>query len=301
MDEQANPQQPGPEFWEQLRVEQEAHLGALRDAERRIYEHPYNLIAQDVAALVDCLRDVFNGNLLELLALLDAPSRDGRLSFELTQNVRRSTIAEHYNSELSRRLHNFVTSAYTVAECAKAAWAQRTARHGGVEDEADEEFTRLKMSGPVEVDVVADLRRYSQHAGRLTLAQAHRANITMDQGRTTSMDHTVILNSSTMLSGNFDWKSETRTYLETHDAVVLRDVVRTQAQHWHRVNEWVIRTLLDEAEPLREGANELITERNAVLTGMDIEAARAATEDVTKRWWAADEPSPFDASPDEPA
>ena len=231
-----------------------------------------------MAALIDCLRDVFNGNQMELLALIDAPSRDWRLSHELTQNVQRSIVAERYNSELSRRLHNFVTSAYTVAECAKAAWTHRLERHGGVKDKADAEFTRLKLSGPVEFDIVRDLRRYSQHAGRLTLVQGHRSHFTMDQGQTTSVTHTVVLSSSSMLDENFDWKSETRAYLETHEDVVLRDVVRAQANHWFLVNDWVIKTLIDEAELLRAEANDLIAERNAILTGMDIETARAETE-----------------------
>lgn len=294
MDQQTDRQEPPPEFWEQMRTEQEAHLRALRDAEQRISQHPFNLMARDVAALIDCLRDVFNGNHMELLALIDAPSRDWRLSLELTQNVRRSRIADRFNSELSRRIHNFVTSAYTVAECAKAAWAHRLERHAGVSDEADAEFTRLKMSGPVEVDVVSDLRRYSQHAGRLTLVQGHRTNVTMDQGKTTSMTHTVILSSSSMLDGDFHWKRETRTYLETHEAVVLRDVVREQANHWYLVNDWVIRTLLDEAELFRADANDLIAARNAILTGMDIETARAETEKITEQWWADEGPSPFD-------
>lgn len=300
MNEHTETQGPPPEFWEQMRAEQEEHLRALRDAEQRIYRHPYNLIARDVAALVDCLRDVFNGNQIELLALIDAPSRDWRLSHELTQDVQRSVVAERYNSELSRRLHNFVTSAYTVTECSKAAWTHRLERHGGVKDKADAEFTRLKMSGPVDVDIVSDLRRYSQHAGRLTLVQGHRSHFTMDQGQTTSMTHTVVLSSSSMLDGNFDWKAETRAYLETHEDVVLRDVVRAQANHWFLVNEWVIRTLIDEAEPLRAEANDLIAERNAILTGMDIETARAETERITEQWWADEGPSPFDPPAPQP-
>jgi hypothetical protein len=284
---------PSQEFYEELNRKQDEHTRALADAGRLVSEHIYTAISDDTQSLAWALRDIFGGNHIELFGLIEAPSQDSRLSHELTQNFQRSEIAEKYGAGLTRSLHNFVASAYTVAQCAATVWEHRLQRNGGVEDGADAEFRRLKMSGPVEVDLVLDFRRFSQHVGRLPLAQAHQTVMKFEKGRLVEETHTVSMNSGTLLKWD-GWKAESKRYLEDHESVDLGEVVRLFAEHWMQVNRWVIETLVAESALHEEAFFELQVEYNAVLTGMDIDAAREATEARTKQWLAADEPSPYD-------
>lgn len=286
-------EEPLPEFYEELMRKQDEHTRALAEAGRRVSEHIYSVISDDVQSLAWALRDIFGGNHFELLQLIEAPSENSRLSHELTQNLQRSEVAEKYGAGLTRSLHNFVASAYTVAQCAATVWEHRLQRNGGVEDEADAEFRRLKMSGPVEVDLVLDFRRFSQHVGRLPLAQTHQTVMKFDKGRLVEETHNVSMNSGTLLKWD-GWKSESKRYLENHESVDLGEVVRVFAEHWMLVNRWVIETLIAESALHEEAFFELQVQYNAVLTGMDINAARDATVARTNQWLAAEAPSPYD-------
>lgn len=294
MDEQS--EGPSPEFYEEWQRKQDEHTRALEEAGRRVSEHIYTAISDDTQSLAFALRDIFGGNHIELFHLIDAPTQDSRLSHELTQNFQRSEIAEQYGAALTRSLHNFVASAYTVAQCATTVWEHRLQRNGGVQDEADAEFRRLKMSGPIEVDLVLDFRRFSQHVGRLPLAQAHQTSMKFEKGRLVEETHTVLMNSGTLLKWD-GWKAESKKYLEGHKSVDLDEVVRVFAEHWMKVNRWVIETLIAESALHEEAFFELQVQYNAVLTGMDIDTARVATVARTKQWLAAEAPSPYD-SPD---
>jgi hypothetical protein len=284
---------PSPEFYEELQRKQDEHTRALAEAGRRVSEHIYTAISDDAQSLAYAVRDIFGGNHIELFGLIEAPSQDSRLSHELTQNFQRSEIAAQYGAGLTRSLHNFVASAYTVAQCAATVWEHRLQRNGGVEDEADAEFRRLKLSGPVEVDLVLDFRRFSQHVGRLPLAQAHQTVMKFEKGRLIEETHNVSMNSGTLLKWD-GWKAESKRYLEDHESVDLGEVVRVFAEHWMKVNRWVFEKLVAESALHEEEFFELQVQYNAVLTGMDIDAAREATEARTKQWLAAEAPSPFD-------
>ncbi len=78
-------------------------------------------------------------------------------------------------------------------------------------------------------------------------------------------------------------RQSTSGFLAHREWVELRPVVDTYTSKLAVLYRWFIQQLIEEVEPLRGEHDQLIVEFNALLTGTDLEVARALTDETTKQ------------------
>jgi len=239
----------------------------LRDAERRIAEHPGYREHLALQALERSIADVFIPNRNELLSLLEAAATDWRLAFELIQNVREPTVRERFHAQLTRHLHNYLASAASLVEHVRRLMRGRA-------DPIAEEFRRRKemMLQNPEVWFVVGLRNYTAH--RKLPFFAHTLSMTNVNKSDQKMESEVELNVAELLEWD-DWPPAARAYLEgLGDAVTIRPVVKRHAELLLDLNASLLNELSNANAQALDEVNALVVARNAILTGGDLTEAR---------------------------
>lgn len=248
----------------------------LKDAERRISEHPGYKAHAANSALLMTINGVFVPNWHELLPLLEQASSNVGLAFELVQNVHRPDVRDQFQAQMTQRLHNYLASAMTLVDHVRRIMAGR-------DDSISQEFERRKkdMVANLEVPFMQDLRNFTVH--RTLPLLAHRVSMTNLNSPDERFESEVELSVSHLLEWD-RWSVATRRFLtDQSEVIVLRPIVRTHGQLVLQLNSWLYDELgRANAQALVE-VNRLVVERNAVLAGCDIAAAERFTEQWTQR------------------
>jgi hypothetical protein len=225
----------------------------LKEAGRRIGEHPGYKEILELDALNRSLSGIFVPNFKELLSLLEEASTNPLLAGELIQNVRKPTVRDRFQLDLTRSLHNYLASSHSLVD-----HVRRLMRHR--EGPIAEEFLRRKqelLQNP-EVPFMADLRNFIVH--RTIPFFAHRFGSKSGQ-----MDSEVELETVELLEWD-GWSAPAKAYLKAQGhAVAIRPVIKKHGQLILELNAWLHKELcMANAEALKE-VNKLIAIRNAVL------------------------------------
>lgn len=262
------------------------HVDELRDAERRVTSHPAAIEHRRCEALSATIETVFLPNWRELDALLHAASTDVDLAFELIQNVRRPDIRAAFRAGANRALHNYLASAMTLVDHTRRLMRNRTGTVAA-------EFTRRKadlLEHP-EVPFMQDLRNFTLHRELPFLA--HTLSMTNVNTPDQEFESEVLLSAIDLLDWD-GWTARSVAFLSSDGDVELRPVVRKHGELVSALNIWLFNALMEDID-LTE-VNELVVERNAILTGLDLDAARRWTDEWSSRranpdpWGTADTP-----------
>jgi hypothetical protein len=153
--------------------------------------------------------------------------------------------------------------------------------------EVTDEFTRRKaelLEHP-EVPFMQDLRNFTLH--RKLPFLAHTVSMTNVNKPDQQFESEVLLSASDLLDWD-GWTARSSMFLASAGDVELRPVVRKHGEMVSALNIWLFASLIDAID--LAAINELVVERNAILTGVDVEAARRWTDEWSNK--RAD-PSPW--------
>jgi hypothetical protein len=269
-----------------FRVRNQDHVERLNAARQQVRDHPAAHLVAQAETLRQSIDAIFIRNFAMVRSLLIAPTKDPGLAIELTQNVRRSVVAEEHIAGLVLHLHNYLAGSYTLAEHVRTLMARQP-------DELKERWNdeRGQRFGSDEMRFVGDLRRYIQHYAHLPIyseiAFASAAAAVQDMKFATGLE------TRAMLRWN-DWTSPARSYLERQDVIELVPLLDTHASTTVAANRWLLNEIVTMITPLVDEYNELVVRANAVLTGLDLEAAKRLTEEQTRQRNSTQEPpNPF--------
>jgi hypothetical protein len=244
----------------------------LDDVQRRLNEHPgyrEHVACEELARTVNA---ILVRNLDELLALLAQPTWDQTLAVELFQNMYRPDAREAYEAAVTQRLHNYVAGAATLVDHARRLMKGRTGTIA-------EKFERRKaevIANP-EVPFIKDLRNFVLHQAHPFLG--HTVRILDPKGPATGE----IELSATNLLGWSGWKAPARAFIKSQpESFALRPIALRHGQLMVRLHNQLHNELAKANTADLEDANRLVVERNAILGGMDPEAAKRLTEAITK-------------------
>jgi hypothetical protein len=255
-------------------LSEDEHRAALEAAQQRIIDHPGYKEKQLCDGLARTVYAVFVPNRNDLIALLDRAATDANLAIELFQNVRRPVERTRFEGAVIRALHNYVASAMALVEHTRRIMRDRS---GAIVDEF-EERKRDVVSTP-EVPFVHNLRNYVLHhsipfIGHEVRLQPHPGVLAAGE----------IQLSVRQLSAWDGWSAPARLFINSQgDALTLRPVIELHAELVVALNLWLYEHLAAANEPALAEANQLVVERNAILSGTDLEDARRVTEEWTRR------------------
>src|SRR4051794_40554425 len=192
-----------------------------------------------------------------LIATATAPSRDEDLAVEIIQNVRPSEVAQRYQDEVARTLHNYVAATASLVDHGR----RHVARYANTPFASEFEARNAAVRDLPEASFIRGLRNYLLHYALLFVGYTASA---LGEG----FDYQAEMNAALLLQ--FDgWSSAAKSYIrESGDKINL---VATASGHAEPMNElygWV----LDQFPLLHagdiNGLNLLIREQRA-LGGRD--------------------------------
>ncbi len=232
----------------------------LREAERRIAEHPGYREHMEIDVLYRSLNFVFLPNLKELLALLEAAATEEILAVELVQNAQEPIIRDRFHSAMTQRLHNYLASAESLVGHVRHLVCGRS-------DYIAEQFTRRKeelLQNP-EVPFMKDFRNFIVH--RALPFFAHRLQLRNLNTPERAMESEVELDISHLLQWD-GWSAASRAYLMAQEGgMALRPIVKKHAQLLLGLNGWLHDALSKANTEALAEVNKLVEARNAVLRG----------------------------------
>ncbi len=241
-----------PRDWDSYRQE-------LREAERRIFEHPGYLEHLECEALRITLYVVAR-NCADLLALLDKAATDEKLAIELIQNVRPPTVREAFQNEVSRLLHNYVASAMTLVDHSRRLLGNRS---DAIASGFKERRTTL-LTNP-EMRFVQELRNFALHRTLPYLGHT----LQWDKPNTAEEQMTSEVQLSVSQLASWDgWSPASRDFLAKQgDAVNLRPMVRKHSQLLLEINAWLHDSLLEANRMALGEVNRAIRDLNTFRAG----------------------------------
>ncbi len=248
-------------------------LGRMLDeAERRIREHPAAIEHGMCLSIEWSLTAVFQPNLREVLALLDAAATDETLAIELIQNVRPPIVREQFHRLVAQRLHNYLASAASLVDHVRRVMRDR---NGDIADE----FQRRKsvvLADP-EIRFVFDLRHYTVH--RALPLIGHR--FAEKSGGPFESEVQIGVPALKEWDG---WSNVSQGFLQrSADSIPLRPLIRKHGDFVGSLNVWLHNALADANAARLSEVDQLVVARNAILVGGDLELARRITAESTAR------------------
>ena len=258
------------------------HAERLRAARQQVRNHPAAHLFAQAETLRQSIDSIFMPNYVTLRSVLIGPTRDVGLAIELTQNVRRSPVAETHSALLVRDLHNYLAGSYTLVEHVRTLMARQP-------DELKERWydERKRHFGSDEMRFVGDLRRYIQHYAHLPVMR--RISFTGAAVQVQSMNFTSGLVAATLLKWE-GWTRPARAYLERQDVIDMLPLFDAHASAAVAANRWLLSQLVAMITPMVHDYNELVARANSVLTGLDLEDAKRFTEIRTRQRNSTEEP-----------
>ena len=249
-------------------AEQRDRVADLRAADRRIEEHPAYRQHLELDALERSLAGVFVPNFHDMVRLLDAAATNEDLAFELIQNVRPPTVRDRFHADVTRKLHNYLAGAHSLRDHVRRMMRGQA---GPIADEF--EMRKKNLLRNPEIPLMQDLRNYSLH--RTLPFLGHRLSMKKVNSKE-RMESEVNLSVAHLLEWS-GWTTPSRAYLDGKDVVPLRPLVKKHGELVFGINRWVYTELAKANDDALDELNELIVDRNAVLTDGDREAAERAS------------------------
>lgn len=266
----------------QSRARSDKHVEELNAARQRVRDHPGARLHAQAETLSKSINAIFLANYATLRNVLAAPTRNERVAVELAQNVRRSLVAEQHEALLVRELHNYLAGSYTLVEHV------RTLMTGKPEDLQERwEVERARHFGSDEMRFVGDLRRYIQHYAHLPITR--RISVTGANTAAGTMTFTTELTVAALSTWD-GWTAPARTYLDGRKIIDLLRLFDTHARAVVAANQWLLNELAAMIAPFQAELDDLTVKANAVLTGLDYEAAKEFTERRTRQRNSTEEP-----------
>lgn len=255
---------------ERLRIQ------GLDEVQERLRAHPGYVEHMRIEAFSLTLNAVFRTNLLMLLGLLRRAATDYGLQIQIVQNVARPDIRNSFNAAVVHSLHNYVASTMTLVDHSRRMTRGRT-------DEPLRELSarRGELLRNLEVPFTQDLRNFMLHRSIPFLGHT----MTMSGLNTESprVDMQIELSIHELLQWD-GWMAASREFLAAHEGkIALLPIIEKHGDLVFRFNAWIINALSEANREALKQANELVVERNAVLGGMDMAAARRLTDEVTQQ------------------
>jgi hypothetical protein len=238
----------------------EQYQKKLREAERRIAEHPGYREHLKIEALNRSLNSVFIPNWKELLALLDAAATNEMLATELVQNVRKPTIRDRFDAALTQRLHNYLAGAQSLVDHVRRLMRNRS---GSIA----EEFTRRKqelLQNP-EVPFMEDFRNFVLHRELPYISHS----ISMGRiGTALRMTKSEVELGVWQLLKWEKWKPLAREFLKAQgNVLILRPVIKKHGQLMIGLNGWLHNELAKANKQALIEVNKLVDARNSIQRG----------------------------------
>jgi hypothetical protein len=253
---------------------EDEYAAALDAAQQRIIDHPGYKEKQLCDGLARTVYAVVVPNRDDLLALLDRAASDANLAVELFQNVRRPVVRTRFEGAVMRALHNYVASASALVEHTRRIMRERS---GPIVDE----FERKKRDviAHPEVPFIHNLRNYVLHHSLPFIG--HEVRLQPQSGVLATSEIQLSVRQLTAWDG---WSTPARRFVESQgEVLVLRPVIAIHAELTVELNLWLYEQLAAANEPALSEVNRLVVERNAILSGTDLEEATRVTEEWTKR------------------
>jgi hypothetical protein len=266
-------------------------IDGLEEVQVRLRTHPGYVEHLRLQAFGLTLNAVFRTNLLILLRLLRAAATDANLQMQLIQNVARPDVRDGFNATVITSLHNYVASTMTLVDHSRRLMADRT---GELKREHDAKKTEL-LAHP-EVRFIQELRNFMLHRSLPFLGHTYKmSDLNTAEPK---VDMQIELGVKELLEWD-GWTAGPRGYMATceDDKLQLLPLIEKHGDLIFRFNAWIINTLAEANSEALGEANEIIVERNAILGGLDTDAARRLTDRVTRQREQVPWPPPADEAP----
>ncbi|NNN02858.1 MAG: hypothetical protein HKL87_02525 [Acidimicrobiaceae bacterium] len=255
----------------------EQRLASIADVDRRIKAHPMHRIRIQLDSLVEVLRFVLSPNGQDLLELLTRASTDPETFLSLTAAQQFSPAALRFRAGLSRQLHNYLASAYTLHAQAKEVMQSRDRASDA--DELRDEWNR--RAGQFDKDppmaFVMGLRAYVQHYGQLPVGHRLHVNVAESSGES---ELTITVSE---LDAPVRWNSAARAFINSTEMVDIRPLFAEHLDRTAALYRWLIEQIIVDSNSMLDEYNELIAERATFQFGVDLETARTLVEPPVTR------------------
>jgi len=271
----------------------------LREAQARLRAHPGYVEWLRIEAFSQTLNAVFGTNLRMLILLLRRATTDMNLQVQLVQNAARPDARNQFNAVLIQLLHNYVASTMTLVDHARRLRNNWTA---DLQTEFSERLAEL-VKNP-EVPFIQGLRNFMLHRSLPFPAYTLHIADPGDEGPLTNM--AIELSTEELLAWK-GWTAEPKAFLRDQgETVALLPIIEKHGDLVFRFNAWVVNALGEANRKALSELNEIQVELNAILTGVDTDAARRLTDEVTRQrtevsWPPPKGEFPFGLKPREPA
>lgn len=266
-----------------------AESDALREVEARIHAHPGYIEEMRIEAFSQTLNAVFGTNLRMLIQLLRTAKTDVDLQVQLIQNVARPDARNQFNAALILLLHNYVASAMTLTDHAHRMMRGRT---GDLGREFSERKAKL-LENP-EVLFIKGLRNFMLHRSLPFIGYTLNIADPGTDGPPTNLE--IELSAAELLAWD-GWKAAKPFVKEREPNVALLPIIEIHGDVVFRFNAWIINAVSAANREAVAEMNEIVVERNAVLSGLGVEAARRLTDEVTRQRTENPWPPPKDDLP----
>lgn len=233
------------------------NLKRLKAINKQIMEHPGQVHHFAWSNLARTYQAVYKVNREHLIQQLLKPTVDHELAIEMVQNVRPPTIKVQYLDELSRLIHNYAASSFSLVDHTR----RLVRKYKGTDFE--KEFTKRKKSvaGLEEHLFIQDFRNYVIHYDMPPLNYDVTLSTTGRDGFSLKLDTPTLL--------KWDgWTPKSKAFIKKQGkSLVLKDVVEKHGKAVDELNVWLLTQFTalhgkDVAE-----RNELMHLRNAILSG----------------------------------
>lgn len=277
-------------------TEEERHEGRVRiegleEVQERLRAHPGYVEHMRIEAFSLTLNAVFRTNWLMLLGLLRRAATDFDLQMQIVQNVSKPDTRNSFNGAVVHSLHNYVASTMTLVDHSRRMMRGRT-------DELESDFStrRTELLRHPEISFIKDLRNFMLHRSIPFLGHTMKMSGLNTESPTVDMQIELSIDELLQWDG---WTAASKRFLAGYEEKLpLLPVIEKHGDVVFRFNAWIVSALSEANREALSQANELVVERNAILGGTDIEAARHLTDEVTRQreqpgWPASDQGSPF--------
>lgn len=224
------------------------------EIEAELAKHPGKIAHDEWLDLKRIFVDIYQMNRVDLVKLLEEPSKNDELSVELFQNVRPPIIREAYTNEVLRSLFNYLSSLSSLVDAGLRLTDKYTEKQM-----AEYNKKKVVLVGSDINAFFGKLRNYIQHYGIPPLGWTIHLNDNAPN------DCTYFLSMNKLLAWD-SWSSKAKTFIKKGD-IDLLEAIQT---HSIMIDEAYL-TLLSLFPNIHsadtKAFNELMHRRNDILSG----------------------------------
>ncbi len=227
------------------------------EVEKQIREHPGTKAHNLWDNLARAYQSVYRVNREHLVKFIAAPGENDQLSMELMQNQWEPKVKEAYMNELSRLIHNYIASSFTLVDHTRYLMTH----YQESDFQAEYELKKTKVIDMPEHHFLKDFRNYVLHRNLPPI------DYTVGLRDVVNNTFELRLNTPTLLEWD-GWTKKAEEFVKARkDKLVFVNVINTHGQAIDELNIW----LLQQFTPLHSkdiaDVNELMHLRNDILSG----------------------------------